>query len=216
MEILLIRHGDPDYPNDTITEVGHWEAERLAERLARGRLDAIYVSPMGRAQATMRYTADAMGISPVTLDWLHEVRAQRVYERAPWEVSGIYVLANSVLPDPVTWRQEPLFGADFAPHYDRIALGFDETMRCHGYEKVGHMYRVVCSSDERIAFFCHKGTTLTLLSYLLHWPLPLLFPHCQISPTGVTRLLWRETDGWAVPQMQVMNDLAHLEEDRDG
>ena len=216
MEILLIRHGDPDYENDTITELGHFEAKLLADQLMRGTLDAIYVSPMGRAQATMRYTADALGIEPVTLDWLSEVRASRVYERAPWEVPGIYVLANPILPDSCSWREEPLFGADFAPHHDCIAQGFDEVLRAHGYEKAGHLYRVVRGSDERIAFFCHKGTTLTLLSYLLHWPLPLLFPHCQISPTGVTRLLWRETDGWAVPQMLVMNDLSHLAEEGQG
>ena len=32
MRILLIRHGDPDYENDTLTEKGCREAELLAKR----------------------------------------------------------------------------------------------------------------------------------------------------------------------------------------
>ena len=40
MEILLIRHGDPDYPNDTLTPKGHDEAARLARFLADTPLDA--------------------------------------------------------------------------------------------------------------------------------------------------------------------------------
>ena len=32
MRILLIRHGDPDYVNDTLTEKGRREAALLAKR----------------------------------------------------------------------------------------------------------------------------------------------------------------------------------------
>ena len=31
MRILFVRHGDPDYVNDTLTEKGHREAACLAE-----------------------------------------------------------------------------------------------------------------------------------------------------------------------------------------
>ena len=34
MRILLIRHGDPDYVNDTLTEKGRREAALLAKRAA--------------------------------------------------------------------------------------------------------------------------------------------------------------------------------------
>ena len=35
MKILIIRHGDPDYENDTLTEHGRLEAEYLAEHSLR-------------------------------------------------------------------------------------------------------------------------------------------------------------------------------------
>ena len=39
MEILLIRHGDPDYANDSLTPRGVVEAQRLAEALTDVDID---------------------------------------------------------------------------------------------------------------------------------------------------------------------------------
>ena len=48
MKILLIRHGDPDYEHDTLTEQGWVEAELLARRLQSAAIDDFYLSPLGR------------------------------------------------------------------------------------------------------------------------------------------------------------------------
>ena len=39
MRILIIRHGDPDYERDTLTEKGHREAQLLANRLGKEKID---------------------------------------------------------------------------------------------------------------------------------------------------------------------------------
>jgi probable phosphoglycerate mutase len=52
MEIWIVRHADPDYENDSITEKGEREAKLLAERLLKQNFAAVYCSPMGRAQKT--------------------------------------------------------------------------------------------------------------------------------------------------------------------
>lgn len=72
MKLLIIRHGDPDYTIDSLTEKGHREAEMLAERIAPMDIAAYYVSPLGRAKATAEYTLRKCGRSAETLDWLHE------------------------------------------------------------------------------------------------------------------------------------------------
>ena len=41
MRLLIIRHGDPDYANDTLTEKGHREAQLLAEKLKNEKIDFI-------------------------------------------------------------------------------------------------------------------------------------------------------------------------------
>ena len=56
MKILIIRHGDPDYAHDSLTERGRMEAACLAERLAKMDIKEFYVSPLGRARETASYT----------------------------------------------------------------------------------------------------------------------------------------------------------------
>jgi len=41
MILYIIRHGDPDYANDTLTEYGWRQAEALGERMAKEKLDLI-------------------------------------------------------------------------------------------------------------------------------------------------------------------------------
>ena len=72
MRILFIRHGDPDYANDTLTEKGHREAAALAERAEALNMGACYVSPLGRARATAEYSLKRLGKTAETLDWLRE------------------------------------------------------------------------------------------------------------------------------------------------
>ena len=44
MRILLIRHGDPDYEHDTLTEKGHREAALLAGLAPSMQIDDCYMS----------------------------------------------------------------------------------------------------------------------------------------------------------------------------
>jgi probable phosphoglycerate mutase len=52
MKILIIRHGDPNYEIDGLTEKGKIEAELLSKRITKERIDAFYCSPLGRARLT--------------------------------------------------------------------------------------------------------------------------------------------------------------------
>ena len=48
MRLIFIRHGDPNYQLDTLTERGWKEAEALFERVKKWKVDEFYVSPLGR------------------------------------------------------------------------------------------------------------------------------------------------------------------------
>ncbi|MFR2935372.1 MAG: histidine phosphatase family protein, partial [Ruminococcus sp.] len=52
MKLLFIRHGDPDYEIDSLTEKGWKEAALLAERVSQLEVKTFYVSPLGRARDT--------------------------------------------------------------------------------------------------------------------------------------------------------------------
>ena len=75
MKLLLIRHGDPDYEIDSLTEKGHREAQLLAEKMQHVPVKAFYVSPLGRARATIDYTLKKTGREATILDWMEEFPA---------------------------------------------------------------------------------------------------------------------------------------------
>ena len=52
MKILFVRHGDPDYSIDSLTETGWKEAKLVSNRLTQLDVKNFYCSPMGRARDT--------------------------------------------------------------------------------------------------------------------------------------------------------------------
>lgn len=56
MFLFFVRHGMPDYENDTLTDYGKQEAQALSKRFALIGLDKIYSSTMGRAMMTSTVT----------------------------------------------------------------------------------------------------------------------------------------------------------------
>ena len=49
MRIVLIRHGDPNYEKDCLTELGHKQVKVAAQRLLKEGIEEIFCSPLGRA-----------------------------------------------------------------------------------------------------------------------------------------------------------------------
>jgi broad specificity phosphatase PhoE len=104
MKILLIRHAEPDYPNNTITAAGHLEAQALASYLQQIGINRIYSSPINRAVLTMKYTADRLGIEPGIEQWTRELSWQASDEKgggpiAAWNIPGETVRASDHYPD---------------------------------------------------------------------------------------------------------------------
>lgn len=56
MRLIFIRHAEPDYSIDSLTEKGWREAKLLAERTKRWKVDEFYCSPLGRAKDTASST----------------------------------------------------------------------------------------------------------------------------------------------------------------
>ena len=75
MKILIVRHGDPDYSIDSLTEKGWREAEYLSEKLTKLEVKEFYVSPLGRAKDTASCTLKKLNRAAVTKEWLREFDA---------------------------------------------------------------------------------------------------------------------------------------------
>ena len=181
MRILFIRHGDPDYINDTLTKKGHREAKLLAERAADLNLGSCYVSPLGRAKDTAQYCLDKVGKTAQTVEWLREfparidlnqaVHLQKAYPTAEkengryvprivWDIVPSYWMEHGECMDRDAWRKSDLCqNSDAVEVYDRVTLEFDRFLAEHGYVREGSSYRVERECTETVTFFCHFGIT---------------------------------------------------------
>jgi broad specificity phosphatase PhoE len=217
MRLYIIRHADPNYELDTITLEGHLEARALAERMAKENLTHIYCSPLGRAIATCKYTAEKTGLTPIIEKWSCEV-PDCFIEREPWgkisawDTPGELIRENTPWPSHIDWhRIDPKGALHINRKFTEIATCSDQFFARHGYVRDAGRYRIEKSNRERIALFCHNGLALFWLSHLLEIPLGLMWSGFWHAPTSVTTILFDErSEKWAVPRALCVGDCSHL------
>lgn len=216
MRMLFIRHGDPDYVHDTLTEKGRREAALLAKTIASLEPGSCFVSPLGRAQATASYSLKALHQSAETLDWLMEFPAKVDLERVPelrraypdariengvyvphilWDMAPGYWTEHPEYFDGKNWRDSlAAKSSDLLPVYDSVIRKFDEFLAAHGYVREGAHYRVERESTETVTFFCHFGITCVLLSRLWGVSPFVLWHSLALAPTSVTEVVSEERE----------------------
>ena len=218
MKLLIVRHGDPDYAKDSLTEKGWREARYLSERLIKQEIDEFYVSPLGRAKDTASFTLDRLGQTAEVKDWLQEFPARIEEPSRPGEQK----IAWDWLPADWT-TEERFYQADHwfevenmqkgnvKALYDQVAHGLDEILASHGYVREGNYYRTEQGNTDTVALFCHFGVECVMLSHLLHIsPMPLWHGACAL-PSSVTTLVTEERrKGIASFRMLSFGDLSHL------
>jgi broad specificity phosphatase PhoE len=218
MRIFLIRHADPDYPNDNITPAGHLEAAALAQRMKKLGLDRIYVSPLGRAIATMRYTADLLRMSHTVQPWTAELSQCRLTlepwgKQCVWDTPGELIREHEPMVSREDWHRHALFRDHplFLETFQHLQKSSDAFLAQLGYERIGGRYRIVRPNREKIALFCHGGFGLWWLAHLLEIPLPLMWAGFHLPPSSVTTILFDErSDQWATPRCTAVGDTSHL------
>ena len=217
MKLLIIRHGDPDYAADSVTEKGAREVEMLAERLSRLDIHTFYVSPLGRAQRTAAPTLQRLHKDAVTLPWLREFQApvqdpETDRLRNPWDFKPAYWMQDPRFYDASLWTQTPVMQTgDVASEAQRVYQGLDDVLARHGYRRKGLYYEATAANTDTIAFVCHFGVECVMLSHLMNIsPMPLWHHFCDL-PSSVTTLVTEEREkGIAVFRCLSFGDLSHL------
>ena len=72
MKLIIIRHGDPDYVHDCLTDLGKLQAEAVAPRLASYGITRIITSPQGRARQTAEPLCRLLSMTPQVASWAQE------------------------------------------------------------------------------------------------------------------------------------------------
>lgn len=218
MRLYIIRHAEPDYPNNTITARGHLEAKALAERLKKEGLTRIYSSPLGRALHTAQYTAKTTGLPLKVEEWTKELSELRMGSIPPWgdliawDLPGEIIRNKSGLLTHEKWDRIPHFNNPlFRKETSKIARRSDAFLKRHGFHRMGGRYKVLKPNQERIAVFCHGGFGLTWLSHLLAIPMPLMWSGFWMAPSSVTTVLFdQRSKKWATPRCIGFCDVSHL------
>ncbi|MDR1599420.1 MAG: histidine phosphatase family protein [Oscillospiraceae bacterium] len=218
MLLYIIRHGDPDYKNDCLTEKGRAQAAALAKRLAVHGLDRVYSSPMGRARQTAQPACDLLGLPLQIEDWTAENAAWD--ELAARHPDGRFTWAfhaqNTLFRQESTRRREDWFNIEpFPPTsrkgYERIRQHSDGFIARLGYVREGSLYRIERPSRERVAVFCHQGFGTTWMSHLLDVPPQIFWAGFDVTHSSVTILLFRDNpDGWTAPMCLCLSDTSHI------
>lgn len=219
MRILIIRHGDPDYEHDSLTEKGKREAQLLAEKLKNEKIDYFYSSPLGRARLTCRYVAEAHGKDSevVVYPWLQEfghtyTMPDGEVRHHIWDMLPEEWTDNKPLYDVGEWQQVDFFGKEsIQKSYGSVVEPLDELLKKHGYMRTGRYYQTEQGNHDTIAIFCHFGLEMILLSHLLNISPVSLTHHFTALTSSVTTLYTEERrKGKAIFRCCGFGDIGHL------
>jgi probable phosphomutase (TIGR03848 family) len=198
--LFLIRHAANDFvkdgklagwlPNVHINGEGHQQAEQMATRMAKVKLDAIYSSPLERAIETAEYLARPRGLVIRQCEGLGEHRV------GAWEDQKIQDLEKTD-----EWRMYQFYSSGTRPPGGET--GRETQMRA-----VGEI-EAICAAhpDGAVAIVSHSDPIKMIVSHYAGIHLD-LFQRLIISPASVT-VLWLGPHG---PRLVRLNDSGPLEE----
>ena len=218
MRILLIRHAEPDYTNDSITEKGKREAMLLSDRIARYDIRDFYVSPLGRARDTAAYTLQKTGRKAEILSWLQEFRGKYPDPetgrlRLAWDIPPRIWTDYPGVYDFRTFLTNPLFDTgDFREIWTETANGVQALMKRYGFTKSGPVWLCDNNRSETIALFCHFGISMAVISCLADISPFILWHRFLCFPSSVTEVVTEEREKGVVSfRITKLGDITHLE-----
>jgi broad specificity phosphatase PhoE len=125
MKLLFIRHADPDYEKDSLTEKGWREAELLADRISALDVKNFYVSTLGRARDTADVLLKRINRSAQILPWLREFE---VYDEELGE-------------ERICWDMLPQDWTKIKEHYDKDLWHTASLKKTKAFQEANKVYQ---------------------------------------------------------------------------
>jgi probable phosphoglycerate mutase len=222
MEIVLVRHGQPDWEpggiavdRPSLTALGRAQAERTGAALAFGRFDHFYASPLERARETAEAIGKWLRRTPEYLSWLEELRLPSLEGATTEQVAQFFRDART--RDLESWWDAPGPGGESFRHfYERVASGI-ESLLCgpHGAEvhpEGAHRLWRIPDPERRLLIVAHEGTNAVILSHLLGIdPIPWAYLRFSTAWCGISRLRTLPVASARVWVLESFNRIAHLD-----
>lgn len=222
MLLYVVRHGEPIYNPDTLTELGKKQAAALAPYFVKQGLDEVYSSPNGRARQTAEPTCKALGLEMQLEPWTSEDLAWQDlsidYDEGYRGWIFTQPAVNFRTPELAKagwdgWLQAP--GVEKIPEpekkYQRIIDASDDFLERLGYRREGSVYRILEKNEKRVALFCHGGFSTFWFAHLLGLPPHLFWAGFTLPHACVSKFFFANNDsGVTVPRCLEMAGTGHL------
>ena len=156
MNLIFIRHGDPDYSIDSLTEKGWREAELLSARTTKWNVKEFYCSPLGRAKDTASFTLNKLNRTATIHDWLKEFFVpvkdpETGNDRIPWDFMPNYWTKEENFYHKDTWYKAPVMQTgNIEAEFSKVKEGIDTLLAEHGYVRNGNYYKVVQGNHDTL------------------------------------------------------------------
>ena len=183
MEIVLIRHGQPEWVKDGeytvdpgLTEIGKKQAEQSASTFEKNSIDEIWVSPLNRAKETLKPFEQRNIASKIkTFDWLREALdddEKKLIGESQETIREYFDHRNTRSFED--WM-ETTHGAYMKGFSENIVKNLEESLSDIGVictdSRYDRLFDLSSSKISKLMIVSHAGTMSTLLSYLLNLPL---------------------------------------------
>jgi broad specificity phosphatase PhoE len=198
-QLLFVRHGQTELSyrdafcgliESPLTALGREQARRLAQRLRRERIDALYCSPQGRARETAQPIAEALGLPIQIRDALREMDFGRWDGRTQAEIQAESPTMMAAW-DRGSWMIQPPGGETQQAVLARIVPCVVELLTAH--------------AGQTLLLVSHRTALRLLIGHLLNLSLP-NSRGLHLDPASLSKLL---VVGDQV-QLVFYNDTSHL------
>ena len=221
MILFYVRHGDPIYNPDSLTELGEKQAEALVSRMKVCNPEKIYASSSNRAILTAKPTAEALGKEIEILDWCNEAHCAKALFYTATDGSRDWMFRHSETLPVLVSEEVRKLDREWYKHYffnnmpwleeemARMRREVDEFMLSLGYRHEGNGYVAESPKHERVALFAHQGFGLSFLSTLLDIPYSQFATRFDMGHSNVT-VIYFENEGFAVPRVLQLSNDSHI------
>lgn len=199
-QLLLIRHGETEWNRDRriqghtdieLSDTGREQARRLALRLAREPVHALYSSDLLRAHQTADPLAAALGITVHATPLLREVGF------GAWEGLTVSEVEAGWPVEYAAWREDSV--RHRAPDGERIEELQTRAMACVTEILAAH-------PGQTVALVAHGGSVKAILCGVMGFSLT-LWRRLRLDNTSISRLLFAPLG----PTLIAYNDVCHLD-----
>jgi broad specificity phosphatase PhoE len=218
MEIVLVRHAQPEWARDRqaqvdpgLTERGRQQAELVADRLSGEHFDEVLVSTATRARQTAAPILERVKTDVVEeRAWLHEIHMPASWQGTPAEEVG-RVLRDARDRSREDWWDGMPGGETFHDFHARVTIGLRNEFAERGVRRREDRLWEVPSAPYRMLVVAHAGTNSVVLGYLLGLdPEPWEWERFSSDHASLTVLDATPIAGSWIFSLETFSDTAHL------